>query len=364
MAFEKGVMRKLKVAVIGAGFISANKHLPAWRSLRNEVEIVGLSDLNREMGQRIAKEFGIKNSYVNVAEMISREKPEVVDICTPPATHAEIATLALDGGCHMFIEKPMALTNSDCDSIVVGAKARGVKVCVGHTGLFYDPFVRGREAVERGEIGNFRGMRIVISTPTSYMTSSRDHWAHKLPGGAIGETGPHPVYMSLAFINHVEKVTIDGTKQLPQYPWSRYEDYRINLIGDTGNSSIHINYATNQWLVWVEIAGSQGTLILDLHGRTVVKLDRPELTRAVIGLSVFGQAMQILKEAFGETFKIMTRQTASTHERLIRSFALSLLNGSRTPVTAEEGREAVRVMNLITDQLGRNPLAETNLAAG
>jgi predicted dehydrogenase len=357
-------MNNLKVAVIGAGFISSNRHLPAWRSLGSKVELVGLSDLNREMGRKVADQFGIKTSYVDAAEMIAKEKPDVVDICTPPATHAKVASLAMDNGCHMLIEKPMALTNADCDAIVNGARAKGVKVCVGHTGLFYEPFIRGREMVERGEIGQFRGMRIVISTPADYMTSSKDHWAHKLPGGAVGETGPHPVYMSLAFINRVEKVTVDGVKQLPQYPWSQYEDYRINLIGDTGTSSIHINYATNQWMVWVEIAGSEGTLILDLHGRVVTRLDRRKLTTTAIGKSVLSQAGQILKEACLTTFKQVTRQTASTHERLIRGFADSLLNGARVPVTAEEGREAVRVMNLIADQLGLRASAELTRAAG
>jgi predicted dehydrogenase len=357
-------MNKLKIAVIGAGFISSNRHLPAWRALDSKVQLVGLSDLNREMGRKVADQFGIRNSYGDAAEMIAQEKPDVVDICTPPATHAKVASIAVDAGCHMLIEKPMALTNADCDAIVNGARVKGVKVCVGHTGLFYEPFIRGRAMVERGEIGKFRGMRIVISTPTDYMTSSKDHWAHKLPGGAIGETGPHPVYMSLAFINHVEKVTVDGVKQLPQYPWSQYEDYRLNLIGDTGTSSIHINYATNQWMVWVEIAGSEGTLILDLHGRTVTKLNRPKLTTFAIGASVVGQAAQVLKEAGMTTIKQMSRQTASTHERLIRGFVDSLLNSSRTPVTAEEGREAVRVMNLIADQLGRPAAVKLDRAAG
>ena len=356
-------METLKVAVIGAGFISSNRHMPAWRSLGRKIELVGLSDLNREMALKVGAQFRIKHVYSDAAEMIAKEKPDVVDICTPPATHAKLALLAMENGCHMLIEKPMALTKSDCDAIVMGAKQRNVKVCVGHTGLFYEPFIRGRRLVERGAIGKFQGMRIVISTPTDYMTSNQDHWAHKLPGGAIGETGPHAVYMSLAFMNRVEKVTVDGIKHLPQYHWSQYEDYRINLIGDTGISSIHVNYASNQWMSWVEIAGSTGTLILDLHGRVVTWLNRSVLKVPAFGISVLGQATQILKEAGLTTFKLVTRQEASTHEHLIRRFANSLLTASRVPVTAEEGREAVRVMGLIADQLGGKASAESSRAA-
>jgi len=357
-------MNALKVAVIGAGFISSNRHLPAWRSLGKKIELVGLSELNREMGVKVGAQFKVKHVYADVVDMIAKEKPDVVDICTPPATHAKLALLAMEHGCHMLIEKPMALTNPDCDAIVAGAKQHNVKVCVGHTGLFYEPFIRGRRMVEQGAIGKFQGMRVVISTPTDYMTSNRDHWAHKLPGGAIGETGPHAVYMSLAFMSRVEKVTVDGLKQLPQYPWSQYEDYRINLVGDTGISSIHVNYASNQWMSWVEIAGSSGTLILDLHGRVVTRLNRSALTVPAFGLSVLGQAAQILKEAGLTTVKLVTRQEASTHEHLIRGFADSLLNGTRVPTTAEEGREAVRVMGLIADQLRGGTSALSARATG
>jgi predicted dehydrogenase len=357
-------MQTLKVAVVGAGFISSNRHLPAWRSLGRKVELVGLSDLNREMGQKIGAQFRVKQVYSDAAEMIVKGKPDVVDICTPPATHARLALLAMENGCHMMIEKPMALTNADCDAIVAGAKQHNVKVCVGHTGLFYEPFIRSRKMVERGAIGKFQGMRVVISTPTDYMTSNRDHWAHKLPGGAIGETGPHAVYMSLAFMNRVERVTVDGLKQLPQYPWSQYEDYRINLIGDTGISSIHVNYASNQWMSWVEIAGSTGTLILDLHGRVVTRLNRSTLTVPAFAVSILGQAAQIFKEAGLTTIKLVTRQEASTHENLIRGFANSLLDGTSVPVAAEEGREAVRVMGLIADQLATTAPSESTRATG
>lgn len=344
-------MHRLRVALIGAGFISSKRHLPAWRKLADKVDLVGVSDLNLDMARETAAQHGIPGVYAEAGEMIVRERPHVVDICTPPATHAKVAGLALEHGCHMLIEKPMALTVADCDAIEQGARQRGAKVCVAHTGLFYEPFVRGRKLVERGAIGRFTGMRVVISTPTDYLTSSAEHWAHKLPGGAIGETGPHPVYMSLAFIKRVESVTVDGAKLLPQYRWSDLEDYRINLIGDTGISSISVNYATSQWMVWVEIAGTDGTLLLDLHGRSVVRRRRDRLKPMAIGLSVLSEGAQLIKEALLTGLKLATFQTESTHERLIRAFAESLLNETPVPVTAEEGREAVRVMAMIVDQL-------------
>jgi predicted dehydrogenase len=341
--------------VVGAGFISSGRHLPAYKKVSDKVRIVGLSDLNLDTAKSVASRFGIQTAYADAGEMIATEKPDLVDICTPPATHAKVGRMAAASGCNVLIEKPMALTVADCDAIVSTARNGGVQVCVAHTGLFYEPFVRARAMVENGAIGRFAGMRVIISTPSDYMTSTSDHWAHKLPGGAIGETGPHAVYMSLAFIKHVRSVSVQGVKLLPQYPWSKYEDYRINLVGDEGISSISINYATNQWMVAVEIAGTTGTLRLDLHGRCVLRTNRSRLKPAMVGLSVLGQAAQTGAEAARTVLNLVTRRTISTHERLIRGLVDSLRERKEPPVTGEEGREAVRVMDMIVQQLEDSP---------
>ena len=91
-------------------------------------------------------------------------------------------------------------------------------------------------------IGEFRGMRIFLSTPTDYITSKADHWANKLAGGVIGETGPHIVYMTLAFIPNIVSVRALGKKMLFEYPWSPFEDYRIDLIGEKAISSIVLSF--------------------------------------------------------------------------------------------------------------------------
>jgi 2-alkyl-3-oxoalkanoate reductase len=342
---------RLRVAIVGGGFISSSRHLPAYKKISDKVDMVGLTDLNLDVAKALSSKFGIRKAYANAAEMIVAEKPHLVDICTPPQTHASLAKLAIDSGCHVLIEKPMALTVPECDTIVAAAKSAGVHVCVAHTGLFYEPFVRARTIMEKGQIGRFAGMRVTISTPTDYMTSKREHWAHSLPGGAVGETGPHAVYMSLAFIRRVRIVSVEGVKLLPEYPWSKYEDYRINLVGDEGISSIFINYATNQWMVAVEITGSKGSLHLDLHGRCVLTSNRSRLEQAAVGFSLLGQAAQIGREAARTILNLLTRRTMSTHERLIRRLVETLRKGLDPPVTSEEGREAVRVMNTIAQQL-------------
>jgi predicted dehydrogenase len=279
--------------------------------------------------------------------MLDRESPDVVDICTPPRTHAGIAIEAMKAGCQVMIEKPMATSVEDCDEIMRVAGASGVKVGVAHSDLFYPPFVRARELVTSGEIGEFKGMRVFLSTPTGYMTAREDHWAHKLPGGVIGESGPHAVYMTLAFINPVREVHARGHKLLDQYPWSRFEDYRIELAGEDAVSSITSVYTSDEWAGEVELWGTKGLLKLDLEVMSLVRQRRKDLGRLSVARSGVAGALGIVSGIVRTGASVAARRYRNTHELLLEGFLTAVSTGSEPPVSGAEGREAVRVMDLI-----------------
>jgi predicted dehydrogenase len=343
-------MPKVKAAVIGTGLIAGKKHIPAFLKHKNKVDLVALVDINQEAAQKVASKFGIPKTYTDISEMIAQEKPDLVDICTPPGTHVRLAVEAMRLGCNVLIEKPMALTVAECDQIVEAKEKYGVKVCVGHSDLFYYPFMEARELIAKGTIGEFRGMRIFLSTPTSYMTSQKDHWAHKLPGGVIGESGPHVVYMTLAFINPVRRVTADAMKIL-DYPWSKYDDYRINLIGDKSMSSITMSYTSDQWAARLDILGSKGILTLDLEGMYLINNKRPTLKPVPVALSLLSESGQIVQNLLSKSVRVATGRYDNTHDLIVERFVESIANDTPSPVTAEEGREAVRVLNMIVDKL-------------
>lgn len=343
-------MSKVKAAIVGAGLIAGKKHIPAFLRHKSKVELVALCDLNQEGARKLAAQFNVPRVYADIGEMIEKEKPDLVDICTPPQTHVKLAIEAMDRGCHVLIEKPMALTVAECDKIVEASQRNGVKVCVGHSDLFYYPFMEARKLVEEGAIGQFRGMRIMLSTPTSYMTSQKDHWAHKLPGGVIGESGPHVVYMTLAFINPVRRVSVDAMKVM-DFPWSRYDDYRINLIGDKAISSIALSYTTDQWAARLDILGEKGILALDLEGMYLINNRRPKLSPVPVALSLLSESGQIVQNLVSKGVRLAAGKYENTHDIIVGRFVDSIKNGASSPVSAEEGREAVRVLNMIVEKL-------------
>ena len=344
-------MEKLKIAVIGSGLIATVKHLPALKNLRSQIETIALVDVNVEQGKTLASKFNIPKVYSDVGEMIEAEGPDIVDICTPPKTHFSIAKLCLEKGCHTLIEKPMAQTTEECAELIRLGKESGKKIMVAHSDLFYPSFWKARKAIESNRLGKLRGMRIHLSTPIDYITSKEDHWANKLPGGVFGESGPHVVYMSLPFVGNVQDVQVVGKKVLSEYPWSPYEDYRLELIGERCISSISMIYTTHDWAGQVEFWAEHGSIRIDIENQSFIQTKRSQLRAMPVALSTLGDATQIVTGLMKTGTDLVLRRYTQTHQVMLQQFAESIIHNRPVPVPPEEGLESIRVMNMITSKL-------------
>jgi len=101
-------MKTLKGVCIGAGYFS-HFHYEAWSRI-SEAEITALCDTNRERAGKVMKTYGIKHHYTDYLEMLEKEKPDFVDVITPPGTHVEMTREALKRGVHVICQKPLAPT--------------------------------------------------------------------------------------------------------------------------------------------------------------------------------------------------------------------------------------------------------------
>ena len=344
-----------RIGVAGTGFIAVHKHLPAWRTMGRRAKVVALCDTDPARRQQVAKRFEIPRAYTNVAEMLEHERLDVLDICTPPRSHVSLAVEGMEAGSHVLIEKPMAVSMDECDLIIQTADRTGRRVCVAHSDLFYPAFMRATEIVKNGAIGTFTGMHIFLATPVDYITSQPEHWAHKLPGGVVGETGPHAVYLTLAFINPICDVRVHAQKSLKEFPWSSYEQYHLTFVGERAVSSAVLTYTTNQWAARVDIWGTQGLLRVDLESQSVIRYRRGSLRPWNVGFSALSEALQILAGATASGLGFLAKRFQCTHETLFCAFLESLRNGSEPPVPAQQGREAVWVMNRIAKMLEAQP---------
>jgi len=142
----------MKYALIGCGRISPN-HMAA--AQENNLEIVGLCDVEMENIQKLAKQFQIESvtQYLDYKLMLAAQQPELVAIATESGKHAQIALDCIEAGCNLIIEKPIALSLEDADKIISAARLKGVKVCACHQNRFNKSVSKIREAVEQGRFG-------------------------------------------------------------------------------------------------------------------------------------------------------------------------------------------------------------------
>ena len=121
-------MKKLQVGIIGAGFIG-RQHIEAIRRIPN-TEVVAISEYSKEVARKIADEFGIKQAYGDVDEMIADAELDVIHNCTPSNMHYALNKKVLNAGIHLYCEKPLTLTSDESEELVTLVKEKGLKAAV------------------------------------------------------------------------------------------------------------------------------------------------------------------------------------------------------------------------------------------
>jgi len=151
----------LRVALVGCGAITQARHIPSLLKIR-DVELVATCDKDEELAKRVAERCHINKYYADLSQMLNREQLDVIDISTPPNTHATLSIEAMDAGCHVLVEKPMALSVKEADEMVSASKRNQVKLCVAHNNLFDPMVMRAESIISQGGIGDLTGMDIVF----------------------------------------------------------------------------------------------------------------------------------------------------------------------------------------------------------
>lgn len=344
-------MEKLKVGIVGCGLIAGKRHIPAFLKLKNTVAVSAVCDTSQSAAQQTALKYGIKKAYSNFSEMLTKEKLDAIDICTPPQTHAPLALESMQNGCHILLEKPMALKVSDCDLMVEASRKNGVKLCVIHNMLFFPPLIKARELVARGAIGTFTGMRIYMSDPRDEVLLQKDRWEHKLPGGILEESVAHPIYISLVFLNRIDNVAVRA-KNFLEHPWAPFDEFRVELEGEKAVSSIVKSYTGNRYAAEVDLFGSEGALNLDLHSMLLThQRGKKSLKPFALASHSLNHACQIGNGVVTNTLKVLTGQAQFGQDIIIPQFVNSIINNTPPPVSGKDGRETVRVVEMIIQKL-------------
>lgn len=132
-------MKTLRGVCVGLGYFS-QFHLEAWKRINN-VKIAAVCDADIEKAKPASNTYGIQSFYSDVQEMLSVEKPDFIDIITPPETHLELCQLAIKHGVNIICQKPLAPTLKEAEAIADMIKKSNIRMMV-HENFRFQPWHR------------------------------------------------------------------------------------------------------------------------------------------------------------------------------------------------------------------------------
>ncbi len=205
-------MGKIKVGIVGCGFIAGGKHLPSM-ALIEDVEVVAFCDLILDRAKNLAAKYGGPDALVTTDyhELLKREDIDVIHVCTPNSSHAEITVAALKAGKHVMCEKPMAKTAAEAKLMLDTAKATGKKLTIGYQNRFRSDSQFIKQLCVSGDLGEiylgkaFATRRRGVPTWGVFMDKE------KQGGGPLIDLGTHALDLTLWMMENYEPVSALGS---------------------------------------------------------------------------------------------------------------------------------------------------------
>ncbi|MDX6282772.1 MAG: hypothetical protein QOH03_3843 [Kribbellaceae bacterium] len=197
-------MTNLGIGLVGYAFMGA-AHSQAWRSaprffdLPLQPEMTVLCGRNAEALGKAAGKLGWNETETDWRKLLTRDDVQLIDVCTPGDSHAEIAIAALQAGKHVLCEKPLANTVAEAEQMAAAAAeaaANGIRSMVGFTYRRVPAIGLARKLVAEGKIGTIRHVRAQylqdwIADPEAPLSWRLDK--EKAGSGALGDIGAHIV---------------------------------------------------------------------------------------------------------------------------------------------------------------------------
>lgn len=203
-------MEKLKVAIIGCGMIANVAHIPAYRNLKDKVELVAVCSHSENSARQTALRFAIPNWYTDAEEMLKIEKPDLVSVCTPNGTHKQMAMLAMSYGCHVACEKPIAFNYADAKEMFDYAKAHERMLFACQVVRYNPEYMLAKELMEDGTLGDIYFSEFSLVRRRGVPKWGEFHRKEASGGGVFCDLGVHLVDAALWVMGNPGFASVSG----------------------------------------------------------------------------------------------------------------------------------------------------------
>jgi predicted dehydrogenase len=346
----------LNVVLVGCGKV-ADQHVGEIQKLRN-ARMVGVCDQEPLMAEQLAFRYGISKHYSDFDRMLEETKPDVVHVTTPPRTHLHFATKALDAGCHIFVEKPLALDSKDAQYLIDYTLRKDRKMTIGYT-YYFDPIARSLRKMVRDDIigdvvhvESFFGYD--LSGPFGQpVLQDVEHWVRHLPGGLVHNVIDHILSKIIEFIP-------DQELQIYVSAWERSgllglpDELRMIVRGRETSGYATFSSHSKPLTHSLTVFGSKNTVHLDFVGGCITFETSPSLPAALGRLScAFDQAKQYLIQGASNVIRFAKSeyQYFAGLNFLMSSFYDSIIENRPVPISYAYILRVCRLMDEVFLQM-------------
>jgi len=336
-------MPELKAAVIGVGSMGQN-HARVYTELKSTC-LVGVADAVPETGRRIGEKYGVP-AYTDFRELLEREKPDVVSIAVPTQEHRAVAEVALEAGCHILVEKPIAGTVADGEALIAKAEALGRKLMVGHIVRFSPVIQALKQHLEAGELG--RVFQVVCRRIGPFPPRIRDV-------GVVVDLAPHDLdVMRFIIGDEVTRLYAETERRIH----TTHEDMVLGLLRFRNGAAglLEINWLTPQKVRDVIVLGERGMFRADDLMQDLYFYENAEAN----GLD--WNHLSLLK---GVSEGRMVRYPIARYEPLkaeLEGFVRAVLEDQPVPVSGQDGLTALRLALALVESGRTQRLIEVDYA--
>lgn len=331
---------RFRAGMVGAGNI-CEFHVAAVKKLAPDVELIGVTDLDAARAEANAAKWGT-TAYRDLDALVAAGA-NVIHVLTPPAAHARVATAALERGCHVLIEKPIAEDAEDARKIGALARRKGLTASVNHS-LLYDPQVkRALDAVAAGALGQVVSVDILRGSEyPPYEGGPLPPW-YRDAGYPFRDIGVHCLYLIQALLGPIEDVEAEWSS-LGGDPNLAYDEWRAMVRCARGLGQFQLTYNTRPLQSQLIIHGTKSVLRVDLFAMFHGKRSNTPLPKAAERLvNAFADSIQPLIDVPINVWKFVRKEVQAYQglRDLVAEFYRRLAAGEPPPVSVDDAAQVV-----------------------
>ncbi len=331
--------RVVRLAFVGCGRATVELHLPALRG-NADIDVVAFCDVDDARAAQAARLVPRARMLGDVAALARDPGIDAIAICTPASEHAAQASVVLEAGKHLFVEKPLALTRGDCDAIVARAERSSALAVVGFNLRQHRLLQAAHTIIARGTLGRIDLVRSLFTTDIR-LTRKLPGWRNerKVGGGVLFELATHhfDLWRWLLSSEVVEVAALsrsDGSDDTSASVTAKLSSGAL-ATAQMAERTTPVNQ--------IDILGDRARMrvsLYDFDGLDVAPLTRPPGSLAARAQSIL-RTLRALPA--GVRGALSGGDYVQTYARQWRRFADAILRGQPGLATLDDGRAAVKI---------------------